>query len=103
MSAILRVDASGELAAERHRMVDRHDELTPWVISFDEQGELGGLTVPVAGKVAWRLEGGDLDYFDARVSELRYDDKALRPLGEDRRGDDAERRLRARGRRAEGP
>jgi hypothetical protein len=94
VGAILRVEASGrlvELTAERYRMVDRHYELTPWVISFGEHAELGGSIVPVAGKVAWRLGGGDLDYFVVRVSELCYDDEALRSLGEERRGTGPER------------
>ena len=46
---------------------------TPWICRLDEWGRVDGFRVPLAGEVAWLLPEGDLVYWRARISEIRFE------------------------------
>ena len=75
VSGILSIDPEGRLTnfrAERYRMVRGRFELTPWSMPVQEYGVLAGLRLPVRGRAVWGLGGGDFEYIDVLVDQLRY-------------------------------
>lgn len=61
-----------EFVAEHYRMVNRAYRLGMWFTPITEYGERAGLNLPVRDKAVWRLPEGDLEYFDATITELDY-------------------------------
>jgi hypothetical protein len=44
-----------------------------WSTPITGYGEFEGLRLPAGGKAAWKLPEGDYEYFDATITDLRYD------------------------------
>ncbi len=68
-------DQQGRLtgfAAQRYRTPGASDPDT-WSTPFTGYGEFEGLRLPAAGKAIYKLPGGDLDYINVTLTELRYD------------------------------
>jgi hypothetical protein len=68
-------DQEGRLTgfvAQRYRTADSSDP-EMWSTPVTGYGEFEGLRLPVRGKAAWKLPGGDFEYIDLTVTELHYD------------------------------
>lgn len=68
----LEVDEEGRIvtvrAEDRPREVDGVFVETPWVGSFRDWQEVGGLVVPMEGEVAWELPEGRFTYWRGRLT-----------------------------------
>jgi hypothetical protein len=52
-----------------------------WSTPFTGYGEFEGLRLPSRGKAIYKLPGGDLEYIDVTVTDLRYDTGAAPAQG----------------------
>jgi hypothetical protein len=76
-------DAEGRLTdfvAQRYRTPGASSPDT-WSTPFTGYGEFEGLRLPARGTAIYKLPGGDLEYINVTVTELRYDTGAARPEG----------------------
>ena len=83
VTATMFFDTQGRLTdfvAKRYRTPDASDPDT-WSTPFAGYGEFDGLRLPAGGKAAWKLPGGDLEYFNVTVTDLHYDTSAAPPEG----------------------
>ena len=74
-TATLVFDEQGRLTdfvAKRYRAADASDPET-WSTPVTGYGEFEGLRLPARGKAIYKLPGGDLDYIEVTVTDLRYD------------------------------
>jgi len=46
--------------------------LETWSTPITAYGEFGGFKLPVKGKAVWKLQEGDLEYFDVAITDLAY-------------------------------
>jgi hypothetical protein len=77
------IDQQGRLTdfvAKRYRTPDSSDPDT-WSTPFTGYGEFEGLRLPSRGKAIYKLPGGDLEYIDVTVTDLRYDTGAAPAQG----------------------
>jgi hypothetical protein len=68
--------ASGEIVrveGERYRDVNGAGVLTPFVGTFGDYAEVGGMRIPREGEVAWLLPGGPFSYWRGRAERIEYD------------------------------
>jgi len=76
VAGTLHVDANGrptDFVTARQRMQGETSRLATWSTPMTAYGTLAGLRLPVEGRAVWKLAGGDLEYFEVRVTELTYD------------------------------
>jgi hypothetical protein len=52
----------------------------PWSTPVTGYGEFEGLRLPVRGQAIWKLPGGDLEYIEVTITDLRYDTDAGGPV-----------------------
>ena len=74
-TATMFFDPQGRLTdfvAQRYRTADASDPDT-WSTPFTGYGEFEGLRLPTRGTAIYKLPGGDLEYIDVTVTDLRYD------------------------------
>lgn len=68
--------ARGEIvgvSGERYRDVNGTGVLTPWEGHFRDYARVNDVMVPMAGDVAWLPPEGELPYWRARITDIRYD------------------------------
>jgi hypothetical protein len=70
-----------DFVARRYRTADASGPET-WSTRVTCYGEFEGLRLPVSGKAAWKLSGGDLEYIDVTITDLHYDTGAAATEGE---------------------
>ena len=61
-----------DFVAKGYRTADASSPET-WSTPFTGYGEFEGLRLPTRGKAIYKLPGGDLEYINMTVTELRYD------------------------------
>lgn len=69
------IDQQGRLTgfmAERYQTPDASSPQT-WSTPIAGYGEFEGLRLPVRGPAIWKLPGGDFEYIEVTITDLRYD------------------------------
>lgn len=69
VSMVVEFGGRGEIvriSAQRHRDVNGHAELAPWIGEFGDYVRVEGMMVPVRGEVGWRLADGWTPYWRGR-------------------------------------
>ena len=61
-----------DFVAQRYRTPDASSPDT-WSTPITGYGEFEGLRLPASGKAIYKLPGGDLEYINVTLTELRYD------------------------------
>jgi hypothetical protein len=64
------------VSAERYMGGGSDAVLRPWTIPLRAWQRLDGIVVPVEGDVTWQLESGPFNYYNFRVTALRYESGA---------------------------
>jgi hypothetical protein len=74
-SALFAFDPHGQVtnvSAERFMSSGPSAKLEHWTIPIREWKNLGGVVIPVAGDVIWKLASGEFNYYRWRVDEVQY-------------------------------
>jgi hypothetical protein len=82
-TAVFTFDEQGRMlamTADRYRGDGASATLERWSARMRAWGRRGGLLVPVAGTVGWKLKTGDFDYYDWEITDLEFNRSALQPL-----------------------
>lgn len=72
------IDEDGRLSkfvAERYQMIDGRYELHTWSASVTRYAEFEGLQLPVGATAVWHMNEDQFTYFDAAITELRYNER----------------------------
>jgi hypothetical protein len=62
-------DVVGVVAPDRPRFVAGDYVPTPWRCRFADHAERNGMRIPLSGRAAWRLPGGEVEYWTGRIVE----------------------------------
>ena len=68
----IRNEVERVFAESRYREVDGAFEPTPWTGHFSNYQVRNGMLIPIDGKVAWNLPGGDLSYWRGHLEEIEF-------------------------------
>jgi len=75
-SAVFVFDERGRFSAlEAERYFERGgvSTLEPWRVTAEQWKSFSGVEVPVRGRVTWRLQSGDFEYYVWEIVDLEYD------------------------------
>ncbi|MFO8068416.1 MAG: DUF6544 family protein [Alkalibacterium sp.] len=79
-SGVFTFNQMGEVTnfeAERYGEFDGEFSLETWSISVSDYKTFEGIKVPTKGKITWKLDDGDFNWFNFEVREIEYNNPAV--------------------------
>ncbi len=73
-------DQLTRMIAQRYRLVNGQCALEQWETLGGEYREINGVRIPVKAEAIWKLRSGDFSYFRGEITEIVYNDDAMRRI-----------------------